>query len=83
MNTLYPESPNYRVLIKYCVYEDFKIYSGLWPLSVSPSVSVCVHNGRENTSPTAELAEFRKITTFYGKTQYLMNSLYLVYIINV
>ena len=27
----------YRVFIKYCVFfEDFKIYSGLWPLSVSP-----------------------------------------------
>ena len=26
----------YRVFIKYCVFfEDFKIYSGLWPLSVS------------------------------------------------
>ena len=35
----------YRVFIKYCVFfEDFKIYSGPWPLSVSPrcsGVSVC------------------------------------------
>ena len=55
----------YRVFIKYCVFfEDFKIYSGLWPLSVSLRVSVCVHNGRSNTSAAAELAEFRKITTF-------------------
>ena len=29
-----------------------------------PSVSVCVHNGRSNTSTAAELTEFRKITTF-------------------
>ena len=29
-----------------------------------PSVSVCVHNGRSNTSAAAELAEFRKITAF-------------------
>ena len=51
----------YWVFIKYCVFfEDFKIYSGLWPLSVS----VSVHNGRSNTSAAAELAEFRKITTF-------------------
>ena len=57
-----------------CHFEDFKIYSGLWPLLVSLGVSVCtvaevdnltVHNGRSNTSAkAAELAEFRKITTF-------------------
>ena len=39
-----------------------------------PSVSVCVHNGRSKTSAAAELAEFRKITTYKG-TQYLMNTL--------
>ena len=33
-----------------------------------PSVSVSVHNGRSNTSAAAELAEFRKITKFEGKT---------------
>jgi len=36
----------------------FKIYSGLWPLSVFPSVSVCVQNDRSNTSSATELAEF-------------------------
>ena len=36
-----------------------------------PSVSLCVHIG----SAAAELAEFRKITSFQGKTQYLMNTL--------
>ena len=41
-----------------------------------PSVSVCVHNDRSNTSAAAELAEFRRITAFYGKTKYLMNTLY-------
>ena len=40
-----------------------------------PLVSVCVHNGRSNTSTEAELAEFRKIT-FLGKTQYFMSTLY-------
>ena len=44
-------------------------------LSRFPLGSVCVHNGRSNTSAAAELAEFRKITTFQGKTQYLINSL--------
>ena len=43
-----------------CFFEDFKIYSGLG----FPSVLVCVHSGRSNTSTAAELAEFRKITTF-------------------
>ena len=33
-------------------------------LSRFPLGSVCVHNGRSNTSAAAELAEFRKITTF-------------------
>ena len=33
----------YRVFNKYCVcFEDFKIYSGLWPLSVSPRFQ-CVY----------------------------------------
>jgi len=31
-------------------------------------VSVCVHNGRSNTSAAAELAELRKIATFQGNT---------------
>ena len=44
---------NYRVFIKYCVFfEDFKIYSRLWPIGF-PSLSVCVHNGRANTSITS------------------------------
>ena len=30
-------------------------------------MSVCVHNGRSNTSAAGELAEFRKITTFSRK----------------
>ena len=42
-------------------------------------MSVFVHNGRSNTSAAAELAEFRKITTFQGKTQYFMNTLYKKY----
>ena len=34
---------NYRVFIKYCVFfEDFKIYSGLWLLSVAPRCQ-CVY----------------------------------------
>ena len=61
-----------------CFFKDFKIYSGLWLLSVSPPCQcVYVHNGRSITSAVAELAEFRKITIFWGKTQYLMSTLYL------
>ena len=52
--------------IKYCViYKIFKYIQD----SGFPSMSVCVHNGRSNTSAAAELAEFRKITTFEGTTQ--------------
>ena len=44
-------------------FEDFKIYSVLWPLSVS----VFVHNGRSKTVAAAEMLEFKKITTFKEK----------------
>ena len=51
----------YRVFLKYCVFfEDFEIFRSLFP-----SVLMCVHTpDRWNTSPAAELAEFRKITKF-------------------
>ena len=70
---------NYRygVFIKYCVF--IKRFQNI-PDSVLSlfSLGVGVHtSGRQNTSAAAELAEFRKITKFYGKTQYLMNTLYL------
>ena len=53
-----------RVFIKYCVLSEILKYvpdSGLYRFPLS--VSVCVHNGRSNTSTAAELAEFRKITS--------------------
>ena len=45
-------------------FEDFEDI--FWTLASRgfPSESVSVHNGRSNTSAAAELAEFRKITTF-------------------
>ena len=47
-----------------CFFEDFEIYSGLWPLSVSPRIqSVYIMAGR-TPALAAELTEFRKITTF-------------------
>ena len=51
----------YRVFIKYCVLSEILKYvpdSGLYRFPLS--VSVCVHNGRSNTSAAAELAELRK-----------------------
>ena len=62
-------------------FENLKIYSGLWPLSVFPR---CVHrtsfmlgplNGRLNTSAAAVLAESKKSKPLKEKTQYLMNTL--------
>ena len=42
-NILATFSFNYRMFIKYCFFfEDFKIYSELWPLSVSPRCQ-CVY----------------------------------------
>ena len=43
---------SYRVFIKYGVFSF---------ISHFPSLSVCVHNGRSNTSAVAELAEFTKV----------------------
>ena len=58
--------------------ENFEIFRTLASLCF-PSVSVCEHTpDRQNTSAAAELAEFRKITKFEGKTQYLMNTLYIL-----
>ena len=63
---------NYRVFIKYCVFQKFRIFRTL-AFICFPLVSACVHTpGRQNTSPTAELAELRKIKE---KTQFLMNTL--------
>ena len=65
------------MFIKYCAFSKISnMFQTLTSLGF-PSVSVCVHNSRSNTSNAAELAEFGKITTFYGKSQYLMNTLYL------
>ena len=54
-----------RVFIKYCVFSKIFKYildSGLSRFSLG--VSVCTQYGRANISATAELAEFRKTTTF-------------------
>ena len=60
VKAIYPfRSTGCSLNIVFC--EIFKIYSGLWPLSVS----VSVHNGRSNNSAgAADIPEIRKITTF-------------------
>ena len=51
--------------IKYCVFSKISnIFRSLLASLGFPSVSVCVHNGRSNTSTAAELSELRNITTF-------------------
>ena len=57
------------MFIKYCIFRKFYIYI---PDSGRSRFPAFVHR-RHNGSAAAELAEFRKITTFSGKTQYLMN----------
>ena len=53
------------MFIKYCVFLRISKYISDSGLSRFPlGVSVCIHNGRSNTSSAAELAEFRKITNF-------------------
>ena len=60
-------------------FRRFKIYSGLWPLSVSPRCQcVCTQwQVKHQHSTSAELAQFRKPQNFKENTQYLMNTLYL------
>ena len=65
----------YRVFIKNYVFLKILKYIPDSGLSRLPSMSVGVHNGRSNTNAAADLVEFRKITTFSGKTQYLINTL--------
>ena len=50
-----------------CFCEDLKIYSGLWPLSASPRCQCVYTMAGQPNSTAAELAEFRKITTFFRK----------------
>ena len=56
---------NYRVFIKYCFFfEDFKIYSGLWPLLVSPRCQ-CVYTMAGQTPALQQnLQSSEKITKF-------------------
>ena len=55
----------YRVFIKYCVFfQDFEIYSRLCVSVCTLDFTLGPPDGRSNTSAAAELAEFRKVTTF-------------------
>ena len=64
-----------------CFFEDFKIYSGLWPLSVPlGGVSVCTKWQVKHQRCRGTCRALGKIITFKGKTQYSMNTLYLLYI---
>ena len=54
-------------------FANFKIYSGLWPLSVFPPAWTTKWQV-EHQSASAKMAEFRKITTFLGKNTLYKNS---------
>ena len=65
----------YRMFIQFCgfFFKDFKIYSGLWPLSVSPWCQcVGVHNGRSNASAaenfqSSEKSQYIKKNTIFNE----------------
>ena len=59
---------SYRVFIKYCVFPKILKYAELWPFSVFPRCQ-CVYTHQAGRKPAlqTELAEFRKITTFFGE----------------
>ena len=70
---------NYRVFIIYCLFFQ-KISnisdSGLSLLSLG--VSVCTHTGQVKHQRCNRTGRVQKITKLYGKTQYLMNTLYML-----
>ena len=70
----------YRVFIKIVFFSKILKYSGLWPFSVLPRCRVYTHKAGRRPALAAELAEFRKIQNFKEKTQYLMNTLYLTFL---
>ena len=66
----------YRMFIKYCVFfENFKIYSGLWPLLVFQR---CVNGPLNGRTPALQQnwQSSENSQHFKEKTQYLMNTLY-------
>ena len=57
-------------------FEDFKIYSGLWPLLVSPRRQ-CVYTMAGQTPALQENLQSSENHNILRKTQYLMNTLYI------
>ena len=64
------------MFIKYCVFS--KILKYIPDSGLSRFQFVYTMASQTPSAAAAELAEFRKITTFLGKTQYLMNNLKLL-----
>ena len=73
-------SIKYRVFIKYCFFfQIFKKYSGLWPFSVFPRCQ-CVYTHQAGITPALQQnwQSSEKSQNFKEKTQYLMNTLYIM-----
>ena len=69
----------YRVFIKYCVFSEFlKIF--LWPFSAFPRCQ-CVYTHQAGRKPALQQnwQSSEKSQHFKEKTQYLMNTLYIIY----
>ena len=69
----------YRVFSKYCVWENFKIYSVLWPFSVFPRCQ-CVYTHQAGRTHALQQNWQSSEKHFKEKTQYLMNTLYLFFL---
>ena len=67
---------SYRVFIKYCVFsKDFRIFQTPFSLGVS----VCTHTKAGRTPALLQILQSsEKSQHFKEKTQYLMNTLYLI-----
>ena len=63
--------------LKIVFFEDFKIYSGIWPLSVSTRCQ-CVYTMAGQTPALQQNLQSSEKFQHLRKTQYLMNTLYLV-----
>ena len=60
-----------------CFFEDFRIYSGLWPLSVSPRCQGVYTMAGQTPAMKQNWQNSENSQHFKEKTQYLMNTLYL------
>ena len=79
---MYYNTPLADVFIKNCVfYEDFKIFRTLAFSLFFLGVSVCTHARQVEHQRCSRTGRVQKIKKILRKTQYLMNTLYVCWLV--